>query len=48
MIQCIQCLDEVKHPMGQIINNSGLCTGCMTHREKDCIDWKKKLFKALM
>jgi N-acetyl sugar amidotransferase len=42
MIQCIQCLDEVKHPMGQIINNSGLCTGCMTHREKDCIDWKKK------
>ena len=42
MNQCIQCLDDIKHPMGQIINDSGLCTGCLTHKEKDFIDWDKK------
>jgi len=42
MTECIQCLDDIKHPMGQIIDDSGLCTGCLTHEEKDCIDWVDK------
>ena len=42
MIQCIQCLDDIRHPMGQIIDDSGLCTGCLTHKEKDYIDWNEK------
>ena len=42
MTQCIQCLDDIKHPMGQIISDSGLCTGCITHKEKDNIDWDTK------
>jgi hypothetical protein len=42
MIQCVKCLDDIKHPMGQIIDNSGLCSGCITHSEKDSIDWSKK------
>jgi N-acetyl sugar amidotransferase len=42
MSQCIQCLDDIKHPMGQVIDDSGLCTGCLTHKEKDCIDWNEK------
>jgi N-acetyl sugar amidotransferase len=45
MTQCIQCLDDIKHPMGQIMNNSGLCTGCITHNEKGEIDWNKKWIK---
>jgi hypothetical protein len=40
--ECLQCLDDIDHPMGQIINNEGLCTGCATHKEKDSIDWNKK------
>jgi len=40
--QCTRCLDDIGHPMGQVINDEGLCTGCITHREKDTIDWKQK------
>ena len=42
VIQCSQCLDDLHHPLGQVIDNSGLCTGCITHKEKDLIDWGKK------
>jgi len=42
IIQCSQCLDDNKHPMGQIVDKSGLCTGCRTHKEKDSIDWYEK------
>ena len=42
VIQCSQCLDDINHPMGQIVDESGLCTGCITHKEKDLIDWDKK------
>jgi N-acetyl sugar amidotransferase len=42
IIQCSQCLDDDKHPMGQIVDDSGLCTGCRTHKEKDLIDWGEK------
>jgi hypothetical protein len=45
IVQCLQCLDDISHPIGQIINNAGLCTGCMTHKEKDTIDWGKKWSK---
>ena len=45
MTQCIRCLDDIKHPMGQIMNSSDLCTGCITHNEKDEIDWNKKWIK---
>jgi len=39
-MQCIKCLDDIKHPMGQLLNKSGVCTGCLTHGEKNIIDWK--------
>ncbi len=42
MSQCIQCLDDIKHPMGQVMDETGLCTGCLTHKEKDVIDWDEK------
>ena len=40
--QCSQCLDDIHHPMGQAINKLGLCTGCMTHQEKDVINWDER------
>ena len=40
--QCSQCLDDIRHPMGQIVDDDGLCTGCITHKEKDLIDWDEK------
>ena len=40
--QCSQCLDDIRHPMGQIIDHTGVCTGCVTHKEKDAIDWERK------
>ena len=40
--KCLSCLDDVFHPMGQVINESGLCTGCLTHKEKNLIDWEKR------
>ena len=42
MSQCSQCLDNIKHPMGQVIYKSGLCSGCLTHQEKNNIDWNEK------
>ena len=45
MTQCSLCLDDIKHPMGQIFNESGVCTGCTTHKEKDLINWDKKWLK---
>lgn len=42
VIQCSQCLDDLNHPLGQLIGSSGLCTGCITHKEKDLIDWGKR------
>ena len=40
--QCAKCLDDLNHPLGMALDNSGLCTGCITHKEKDLIDWGKK------
>mgnify|MGYP000616120877 CR=1 FL=1 len=42
VIQCSQCLDDLNHPLGQVIDSSGLCTGCITHKEKDLIGWGKR------
>ncbi len=43
--QCLQCLDDVSHPMGLMIDGSGLCTGCVTHQEKELLDWEGKWSK---
>ena len=40
--KCLNCLDDSRHPMGQLIDDSGLCSGCLTHKEKDSIDWNMR------
>jgi len=42
-MRCINCLDNSLHPLGQLIDDSGLCSGCNTHKEKDIINWGDKL-----
>ena len=37
--ECVQCLYRSSHPFGLQFNSEGLCTGCITHREKFDLDW---------
>jgi len=48
---CKRCLYSNTHPLGLIINDEGICSGCEIHEEKNNLDWKlrwdklKKLIK---
>ena len=37
--ECVQCLYRSSHPFGLQFDSEGLCTGCITHREKFELDW---------
>jgi N-acetyl sugar amidotransferase len=41
MAQCKACLYTTDHPLGLTLID-GLCSGCITHKEKYIIDWDKK------
>lgn len=41
-MNCLNCLDNSYHPMGQLIDSLGVCTGCNTHKEKNIINWFDK------
>lgn len=41
-MHCSTCLDDIRHPLGQLLNKDGLCTGCVTHAEKNSINWDHK------
>lgn len=41
MVQCKACLYTTDHPFGLTLTD-GLCSGCITHREKYSINWEKK------
>jgi len=43
---CKRCLYSSDHPLGLIINEEGICSGCKIHEEKDFLDWNKR-FKKL-
>lgn len=50
MKYCLRCLYPENHPLNIIINEDGLCSGCIIHEEKDQIDWdikEKKLINIL-
>jgi N-acetyl sugar amidotransferase len=44
--QCTICLYKSNHPLGLILDNQGVCSGCKVHEEKDLLDWGVRL-KAL-
>ena len=36
---CKRCLYKSNHPLGLIIDDDGICSGCRIHEEKDTLDW---------
>lgn len=40
---CKRCLYADSHPLGLIIDDEGICSGCRIHEEKDIIDWGSRL-----
>ncbi len=43
--ECVQCLYRSTHPFGLQFNSEGLCTGCITHREKFELDWDARFLE---
>jgi N-acetyl sugar amidotransferase len=39
---CKRCLYSTAHPLGLIIDEEGVCSGCRIHEEKDTLDWNKR------
>jgi N-acetyl sugar amidotransferase len=36
---CKRCLYADSHPLGLVIDEEGICSGCRIHEEKDQLDW---------
>ena len=36
---CKRCLYGDTHPLGLVIDEEGICSGCRIHEEKDQLDW---------
>jgi N-acetyl sugar amidotransferase len=39
---CRRCLYSNLHPLGIIIDDHGICSGCRVHEEKNRLDWPKR------
>lgn len=42
VVECAQCLYKSSHPFGLRFDEKGVCTGCITHREKTTLDWNAR------
>ena len=38
-LSCKRCLYKTDHPLGLVLDNEGICSGCRIHEEKDHLDW---------
>ncbi len=36
---CRRCLYRCDHPLGLVLDDEGICSGCRIHEEKDSLDW---------
>ena len=36
---CKRCLYDTGHPLGLVIDDDGICSGCRIHEEKNTLDW---------
>lgn len=41
-LTCKRCLYTESHPLGLVIDDDGICSGCRTHEEKDSLDWESR------
>jgi N-acetyl sugar amidotransferase len=39
---CRRCLYGTSHPLGLILDDEGICSGCRIHEEKDRLDWHER------
>lgn len=42
MRYCKRCLYPENHPLGIILDDEGICSGCRIHEEKFTLDWKQR------
>ena len=47
---CKRCLYGDSHPLGLVIDDNGICSGCRIHEEKDALDWdaRWRMLEALV
>lgn len=38
-LQCVRCNYSIFHPLGLVLDDEGVCSGCLIHQEKDYLDW---------
>ena len=38
-LQCVRCLYSIFHPLGLVLDDEGVCSGCRIHEEKNTLDW---------
>lgn len=41
-LACKRCLYTTRHPLGLTLDDSGICSGCRIHEEKDTLDWARR------
>lgn len=39
---CKRCLYTTAHPLGLVLDDEGICSGCRVHEEKDQLDWAER------
>ncbi len=39
---CNRCLYSTAHPLGLVLDQEGICSGCRIHEEKDQLDWAQR------
>jgi N-acetyl sugar amidotransferase len=39
---CRRCLYTTLHPLGLVLDEEGICSGCRIHEEKDSLDWQAR------
>lgn len=44
-LQCVRCLYSIYHPLGLVLDEVGVCSGCRIHEEKDTLDWSTRWAK---
>ena len=44
---CRNCLYGSYHPLNLLFDNTGLCSGCQIHEEKNTIDWSEKKLELI-
>ena len=42
MRYCKRCLYGDNHPLGLVIDNDGVCSGCRVHEERDTLEWEAR------